>query len=106
MLCVKSIIYNNVDYTMLSDYHQYTIDFEIHKIKFYETLYILNTIYEDINNIKDILLLKVQVVDKDCNEGMEDEKYKFIFIRFLYKNCNKEFKGTRFIQELTEIEFD
>jgi hypothetical protein len=106
MLCVKSIIYNNVDYTILSDYHQYTIDFEIHKMKFYETLYILNTIYDEMSNIKNLLLLKVQPVCKDVNEGADDEKYKFIFVKFLYKNKSEEFKGTRFIQEITDIEFE
>lgn len=105
MLCVKSIIDNNVDYTMLSDYHQYIIDYEMHKMKFHETLYILNTIYDEMSNIKDILLLKVQPVCKDGNEGADNEKYKYIFVKFLCKNKNQECKGARFIQEITDIEF-
>jgi hypothetical protein len=107
MLCVKSIIDNNVDYTTLSNYHQYTIDYEIHKIKFYETLCVMNTIYEEMSTMPmDFLIVKVQVVYKDIEEITGDEKYNFIYTKFLYNVNGQDVKGSKFIQEITDIDFD
>ncbi len=114
MLCVKSIIYNNVDYTMLSDYHQYIIDFEIHKMKFYDTLHVINTIYEEMSIMPmDFLIVKVQVVYNDIEEVTSDEKYKYIFTKFLHHDSSQQgssrlkyVEGRRYIQEIPDIEFD
>lgn len=107
MLCVKSIIDNNVDYTTISDYHKYAIYFEIHKIKFYETLHVMNTIYEEMSSMpNDFLIVKVQVVYKDIEEVTGDEKYNYIFTKFLYENNGQVVKFGKFIQEITDIEFD
>jgi hypothetical protein len=88
---------------VLSDYHQYIIDFELHKMNFHETLYILNTIYDEMSNVNDFLLLSVEPVCKDG--GADDEKYKYIFVKFLYKNNGQGVKGKRYIQEITDIDF-
>jgi hypothetical protein len=99
---------------MLSDYHKYAIDFEIHKMKFYETLCVLNTIYEEMSTMpNEFLIVKVQVVYKDIEEVTGDEKYNYIFTKFL---CNvngqqgdsrlKYVQRRKYIQEITDIEFD
>lgn len=110
VLCMKTIIDNNLNYSILPFCLQDIIDYEIHKNKFKDTLYILNTIYADTSNVKDMLLLKVKPVSKDELSDYafveDNEKYNFIFITFLYKTNSQTFKSTRFIQELSEIEFD
>lgn len=111
VLCMKSIIDNNLTYSILPYFLQDMIYFELHKMKFKDTLYILNTIYADTSNVKDMLLLKVKTVSKDELSDYafmeeDDEKYNFIFIAFLCKGNHAVFKSTRFIQELNEIEFD
>lgn len=108
VLCMKSIINNNLNYSELHYYLKYMIDFELHKMKFGETLYIINTIYADTSNVKDMLLTKVKVVSKDevVYDIEDDEKYNFIFIKYLYYKNGNSYEGTRFIQELSDIEFD
>jgi len=107
---MKSIIDNNLNYYILPYFLQDMIDFELHKMKFKDTLYILNTIYADTSDVKDMLLLKVKPVSKDELSDYafmeDDEKYNFIFIKFLYYKNGRSYEGTRFIQELSEIEFD
>jgi hypothetical protein len=100
---------------MLSDYHKYASDFEIHKMKFYETLCVLNTIYEEMSTMpNEFLIVKVQVVYKDIEEVTGDEKYNYIFTKFFYNDVNcqrgdsrlKYLQGRKYIQEITDIEFD
>lgn len=108
VLCMNSIINNNLNYSSLFYHLQDMIDFEMHKMKFMDTLYILNTIKGELYNTNNILLTKVQVVDKDelVYDIDDEEKYSFIFIRYLYLKNGNCYEGTRFIQELTDIEFD
>lgn len=108
VLCMKSIIDNNLNYSILPYFLQDMIDFELHKMKFKDTLYILNTIYADTSNVNNILLKKVKVVSKDdiVYDVEDDEKYSFIFVKYLYYKNGKSYESTRFIQELSEIEFD
>jgi len=108
VLCMKSIIDNNLNYSILSYFLQDMIDFELHKMKFNETLYVLNIIKDEMSNVNNILLKNVKVVDKDelVYDIEDNEKYSFIFIKYLYYKNFRVYEGTRFIQELSEIEFD
>lgn len=107
VLCVRSIMDNNLDYTILSYVLQEMIDYEMHKIKFKDTLYILDTVKYELDNVDNFLLTKVQPVFKeDLVYDVEDEKYNFIFVKYLYYNCRRVCEGTRFIQELNELELD
>ena len=107
VLCVRSIMDNNLDYTILSYVLQDMIDYEMHKIKFKDTLYILDTVKYELDNVDNFLLIKVQPVSKeDLVYDVEDEKYNFIFVKYLYYNDRRVCKGTRFIQELNELELD
>jgi hypothetical protein len=56
------------------------------------------------SNVKDVLLLTVSPVCKDANEDVDYEKYKYILVKFLYKNNGQELNGRRYIQEITDIE--
>jgi hypothetical protein len=105
---MKSIIDNNLNYSILSYFLQDMIDFELHKMKFNETLYVLNIIKDEMSNVNNILLKNVKVVDKDelVYDIEDNEKYSFIFIKYLYYKNFRVYEGTRFIQELSEIEFD
>lgn len=108
VLCVKSIMDNNLDYTVLPDCLTQIVDYEIHKIKFKDTLYILNTIQYELDNVDNFILIKVRPVSKEdlVYDVEDDEKYNFIFVKYLYYKERNVYEGTRFIQELSYIEFD
>lgn len=106
VLCVKSIMDNNLDYSILPECVNDMINYEMHKIKFKDTLYILNTIKYDLDNIDNLLLIKVQPVFKEDFVYDDDEKYNFIFVKYLYFNGRYVYEGKRFIQELSYIEFN
>jgi hypothetical protein len=116
VLCMNSIINNNLNYFELSYTLSDMIDYEKHKQMFKDTLYILNTISYEMNNVKDFILVKVKPVVKEIFENwsglnydnysdINDEKYNFIFVKFLYRRGNI-YESTRFIQELSNIEFE
>lgn len=102
VLCMRTIINNNIDYTMLPDYYKYLIDFERHKMMFSETIYILNTINKDMEYVSDFILLSVRPV-KSIQQFQEDDVYAYIWIKYVY-GLSKT--GSKFIQEISDIEFD
>lgn len=101
VLCMRSIINNKLDYSILPEFIQDEIYFEMHKMAFSKTLYVLNTINNEMLYMNNCLITSVQLVENDLYED-SGEYYNYILIKYLFKN--KIYR--KYIQEIGEIEFD
>lgn len=101
MLCMRSVINNKIDFSILPEHLQDMIYFEMHKIKFQSTLYVLNTINKEMLYMNDFLVTNVKLMENDIYED-NSEYYNYILIRYTFKNKLHK----RYIQEIGEIEFD
>lgn len=101
MLCMRSVINNKIDFSILPEHLRDMIYFEMHKIKFQSTLYVFNTINKEMLYMNDFLVTNVKLMENDIYED-NGEYYNYILIRYIFKNKLHK----RYIQEIGEIEFD
>jgi hypothetical protein len=98
---MRSIINNKLDYSILPEHLQDEIYFEMHKMAFSKTLYVLNTINSEMLYMNNFLITNVKLIENDVYE-YNGEYYNYILIKYLFNNKIHK----KYIQEIGEIEFD